>query len=131
MRVSMDPQARTNRRRLLQAAAAAPLLPLPAAAQTLPRPLTRVRPRDPDWQSAATWTAFGASRGGALVKVQSPWAQCLAAPAGVACAQLFKSAKNPYFLGDDPALTQTLGWVDAWTSAPSVYAVAARNTADV
>ena len=50
---------------------------------------------------------------------------------GAACAQLFKSAKNPYFLGDDVALTQTLGWVGAWTSSPSVYAVAARNTADV
>ena len=30
-----------------------------------------------------------------------------------------------------PALTQTLGWVDAWTSQPSVYAVAAETTADV
>ena len=39
--------------------------------------------------------------------------------------------KNPYFLGDDVALTQTFGWVGAWTSSPSAYAVAARNTADV
>jgi FAD/FMN-containing dehydrogenase len=37
----------------------------------------------------------------------------------------------PYYLGDEVALTQTLGWVGAWTSAPSVYAVAARNSADV
>ena len=29
------------------------------------------------------------------------------------------------------ALTQTTGWVDAWTSTPSVYAVAARETGDV
>ena len=29
------------------------------------------------------------------------------------------------------ALTQTTGWVDAWTSTPSVYAVAARATGDV
>jgi len=28
-------------------------------------------------------------------------------------------------------LTQTSGWVDAWTSAPSVYAVAAKNTKDI
>ncbi|HKW84306.1 MAG TPA: FAD-binding oxidoreductase, partial [Burkholderiaceae bacterium] len=28
-------------------------------------------------------------------------------------------------------LTQTLGWVDAWTSMPSAYAVAAQTTADV
>ena len=51
--------------------------------------------------------------------------------AGAACTQLLKSVKNPYFLGDEVALTQTLGWVDAWTSQPSAYAVAARNTDDV
>jgi FAD/FMN-containing dehydrogenase len=39
--------------------------------------------------------------------------------------------KNPYYLGDEVGLTQSLGWVDAWTSRPSVYAVAARTTEDV
>jgi FAD/FMN-containing dehydrogenase len=38
---------------------------------------------------------------------------------------------NPYFLGDQPGATQTSGWVDAWLSTPSVYAVAAQNTAHV
>ncbi|HEV7836408.1 MAG TPA: hypothetical protein VGP09_23990 [Caballeronia sp.] len=28
-------------------------------------------------------------------------------------------------------MTQTLGWIDAWTSTTSVYAVATRNTNDV
>jgi len=28
-------------------------------------------------------------------------------------------------------MTQTLGWIDAWTSKPSVYAVAARNAGDI
>lgn len=28
-------------------------------------------------------------------------------------------------------MTQTLGWADAWTSQPSVYAMAARKTEDV
>ena len=39
--------------------------------------------------------------------------------------------KNPYYVGDQPALTQTSGWVDAWTSAPSAYAVAAEKTDDI
>src|SRR5262249_47735884 len=39
--------------------------------------------------------------------------------------------KNPYFLGDEVGLTQTLGWLDAWSSKPSVYAVAAHNTKDI
>src|SRR5206468_12526695 len=45
--------------------------------------------------------------------------------------ELFAALKNPYFLGDTVELTQTLGWVDAWTSMPSAYAVSAQTTADV
>ena len=124
-----------NRRRLLQVAAAMPLLSgigAPAhALATAPR--SRVRPGDPDWPSEARWQQLGQAVGGRLVEVRSPLTACLKAPAGSACTQLFqgKELKNPYFLGDEVGLTQTLGWVDAWTSAPSVYAVAARGTDDV
>lgn len=45
--------------------------------------------------------------------------------------RLLPRTKNPWLIGDSVALTQTSGWVDAWTSAPSAYAVAARNAADV
>ena len=41
---------------------------------------------------------------------------------------MFKELKNPYYLGDEVGLTQSLGWVGAWTSQPSVYAVAAETT---
>jgi FAD/FMN-containing dehydrogenase len=34
-------------------------------------------------------------------------------------------------LGDSVALTQTLGWTDAWTSQASAYAVLAQSSADV
>jgi FAD/FMN-containing dehydrogenase len=39
--------------------------------------------------------------------------------------------KNPYYIRDQAALTQSTGWVDAWTTQPSVYAVAAKGTEDV
>src|SRR4029453_14877346 len=39
--------------------------------------------------------------------------------------------KNPYFISEQPGGTQLSGWLDAWTPAPSVYAVAAKNTGDV
>jgi FAD/FMN-containing dehydrogenase len=128
-----------TRRRLLHIATAAPLFPAiwfsllapkrAAAAPAAPR--SRVRPGDPAWPSEQRWRQLGEQVGGALIKVQSPLARCLAAPAGPACAQLFKDAKNPYYLGDEVGLTQTLGWIDAWTSMPSAYAVAARTTSDV
>ncbi|HEX2114314.1 MAG TPA: FAD-binding oxidoreductase, partial [Alphaproteobacteria bacterium] len=77
------------------------------------------------------WDRLNRDVGGQLVRVQSPLAACAGAPQSEACASLFRSLKNPYFIGDDPALTQSLGWADAWTSQPSVYAVAARRTEDV
>ncbi|MDE2049651.1 MAG: FAD-dependent oxidoreductase, partial [Gammaproteobacteria bacterium] len=42
-----------------------------------------------------------------------------------------KSIRNPFYIGDQPAGTEVSGGLDAWTPAPSVYAVKARNAADV
>jgi FAD/FMN-containing dehydrogenase len=63
--------------------------------------------------------------------VQSPLAACQELPASSSCAQLFTRLRNPYYLGDEVGLTQSLGWVDAWSSQPSAYAVEARTTEDV
>lgn len=128
-----------HRRRLLQLASAAAIgcrnllwMLAPMRASAGPAAGSRVRPGDPDWPAEARWKQFGEQLGGdALVKVPSPFSPCLDAPAGPACTQFFKAAGNPYFLGDEIGLTQTLGWVDAWTSSPSVYAVSARSTGDV
>jgi hypothetical protein len=92
---------------------------------------SRVRAADPAWPSAASWKQLNQDVGGALIKVHSPLDECVSSPSGSDCTQLFKAAKNPYFLGDEVGLTQTFGWVDAWVSTPSIYAVAARSTKDV
>jgi FAD/FMN-containing dehydrogenase len=63
--------------------------------------------------------------------VRSPLADCVGGSPDASCEQLFKQLKNPYYLGDEVGLTQSLGWVGAWTSEPSVYAVAAKTTQDV
>ena len=52
-------------------------------------------------------------------------------PGGQACQDVLKNLSNPYYLSEQPALTGTTGWVDAWTSTPSVYAMAAKTTRDV
>ena len=133
--------ASPDRRQLLKLAAALPLMsgwPYASAAARVASsalaaapPLSRVRLIDPDWPTDARWAALRQQVAEALVAVRSPWADCRARADSAACAQLFKFPQNPYALGDDPALTQTYTWVDAWTSSPSVWAVAARNTADV
>ena len=120
----------TNRKQLLRAAAALPVIgPIGATAAS---DSARVRPGQPGWPTEAEWQQFGARlSSGALVPVRSPWPGCTASPAGDECNRLFQQAKNPYFLGDEAAMTQTLGWVGAWTSSPSAYAVAAKNADDI
>lgn len=127
---------RSNRRRVLQWAAAAPFLPGAVAAALAAQPnaggpVARHRPGDPGWPSEVQWQALRQQVGGRLVEPRSPLQACVQAPGSAACSELLESLKNPYFIGDEVALTQTLGWVDAWTSRPSAYAVAARSTADV
>ncbi len=132
-----DPRLQPGRRRLLKLAAALRLAPaawLGAAVAAPANPATafsRVRPGDPAWPDAARWKALEAAVGGSLLALESPFADCLAAASAPACTQRFASASNPYVMSDDPALTQTFGWVDAWVSRASAYAVAARHTADV
>ncbi|WP_309085729.1 FAD-binding oxidoreductase [Chelativorans sp.] len=65
------------------------------------------------------------------MEVESPLVACAEGAGSARCEELFRNLKNPYYLGDEPGLTQTLGWVDAWISRPSVYAVAAQTTGDV
>ena len=126
-----------ERREFLKAAVAAPLLPFACTRGARPSSGDAsagsrwVRPGDSDWPSPETWETLSQQVHGRLIRVESPLEVCRADPAGEACAELFRSLKNPYFIGDHPALTQTSGWLDAWTSSPSEYAVAAEETADV
>jgi hypothetical protein len=96
-----------NRRRLLQILAALPfarglfggsVVAAPAA------PFSRVRPGDPQWPSDEAWEDLGRKLDGQLIKVVSPLSAYFGAP-----SYLAKELKNPYYLGDEVGLTQTLG----------------------
>jgi FAD/FMN-containing dehydrogenase len=121
------------RRSLLKGAAALPLTvcPIASVAASAAPLLRRVRPGDPDWPDATHWAALGKAVGGRLITVSSPFAACTNASGSNACNELFKNLRNPFFIGDNVALTQTLGWVDAWTLQPSEFAIAAETSADV
>jgi len=126
-----------KRRDFLKAAATVPLLPyacspgrpLDTGVGVVPVPW--VRPGDAGWPSEAEWEGLRRAVGGRLIPVESPVDACRVDPNGEACTEFFRSLENPYYIGDHPALTQTSGWLDAWTSSPSEYAVAAEETADV
>lgn len=126
-----------KRRDLLKAAIAIPFLPAilpralgPAWAAGLPSGTLhpRVRPGQAGWPSTAQWDGLKRAVGGRLIKPVSPFGD---GASSAAADEALKHLDNPYYLGDQPALTQTSGWADAWTSQPSAYAVVASNTADV
>ena len=120
-----------NRRDFLKSTAALPALPLVAGCKSAAPSfaISRARPGTSAWPSSADWDQLSRAVGGRLIKIESPLTACQNDPK--ACADLFAKLKNPFYIGDNPALTQTSGWVDAWTSKPSVFAVAARKTEDV
>ena len=123
---------RWSRRRLLKISAALPFMGgLARGASAAAPPQVRVRLGDPAWPSEASWDQLDHDVGGRLIKVRSPLADCVGGTPDADCEQVFKELKNPYYLGDEVGLTQSLGWVGAWTSEPSVYAVAAKTTQDV
>jgi FAD/FMN-containing dehydrogenase len=109
-----------NRRAFLRAIGSAALIPI------LPRRLLastnfrRRRPSDATWPSQSAWKQLNEAVGGNLIPVDFPITKLLE-----------ENIRNPYYIGDQPGLTQTLGWVDAWATKPSVYAVAARNANDI
>lgn len=105
-----------SRRQTLAAMAAAPFAAHPALAQT------DAATAPADWASGAAWTALRDWLGDRLFPVQMP---DLSGAAGA------KLLANPIAFGDEPALTQSSGWIDGWRSAPSLYAVRARDAADV
>jgi FAD/FMN-containing dehydrogenase len=120
-----------NRRAFLKTIGSAALIPI------LPRRLwastnfSRRRPSDATWPSDSEWKQLNEAVGGNLIPVDFPLSILKTDPSGAAAKSLLENIRNPYYVGDQPGLTQTLGWVDAWATKPSVYAVAARNAHDI
>lgn len=102
-----------------------------APANEKPNPLHRIRPGDPAWPKPESWRKLNELVGGNLIPVQPLFAPCAAGEQNAACQAVRANVRNPFWLGDQPGGTQVSGWLDAWTPQPSVYAVRARNTADV
>lgn len=106
-----------RRRTFLQTTAA-------AAAMSAFAPVLAVAKHAPDW------AALRRRIGNRLIDIRSPLVEC-AKHHGAGADALFARLKNPFYLSDEPSLTQTLGWVGAWTSEPSVKGVAAENANDI
>ncbi len=110
-----------NRRELLATSVAlAGSLALPAASRA--STLGRVRPGQAGWPGETDWSALNHATGGRLVAGGRP---ALDTPQARALLH------NPFYIGDQPGLTESSGWLDAWRSSPSAYVVKAESAADI
>src|SRR5262249_37111711 len=71
------------------------------------------RPGQSCWPSPAEWQELRARVGGRLLDVTSP-----------------PATRNPFLLQDQVGGTESAGWLDAWTAAPSASAVPAESADD-
>jgi FAD/FMN-containing dehydrogenase len=85
-------------------------------------PVSRVRPGMPGWPPDADWASLKEEVGGRLSLVRPP---DFDDPA------VHELLSNPFYVGDQPGLTQSSGWLDAWRSSPSVYVLTAESPSDV
>ena len=123
-----------KRRVVLQGLAAIPVAGALGAVSVPGReqpPRRRIRLADRSWPSAADWEALNRRVGGRLLQVSSPFLGCEHDANDGSCRYAIQHVHNPYYLRDQPGLTQASGYAHAWRSTPSVYAVRARNAADV
>ena len=116
-----------DRRTFLKRSGLSALVPLSPPCLFASKPFRRRRPSDADWPSKAAWKRLNDEVDGNLIPVEFPIDACIKDADGTECKNLIANIKNPYFVGDHPGLTQTLGWVDAWFTKPSVFAVAAKD----
>ena len=116
-----------DRRTFLKRSGLTAFLPLWPSRLFAGKAVRRRRPSDADWPSKAAWKRLDDEVDGNLIPVEFPIDACIKDADGTECKNLIADIKNPYFVGDHPGLTQTLGWVDAWFTKPSVFAVAPKD----
>jgi FAD/FMN-containing dehydrogenase len=58
-------------------------------------------------------------------------APCRLDAASDGCKAALGNLTNPFYIEDQPGGSQSTGWLDAWSAAPSAYAVAAESPGDI
>jgi hypothetical protein len=90
------------------------LIVLLLAGRAIAAPVCRCAPNQPCWPTAAEWKTLAAKLHGVLEKSPAP-----------------RTSENPFALQDEAGATEVNGWLDAWSAAPSAWAVVAHDADDV
>src|SRR5260370_38007015 len=102
-----------NRRAFLKAIGWAAVLPILRRGLSASTTFRRRRPSDATCPSPSAWKQLNDAVGGNLIPADFPLSLLKTEPTGAAAKLLAENIRNPYSIGDQPGLTQTLGWVAA------------------
>jgi FAD/FMN-containing dehydrogenase len=91
----------------------------------------RVRPGEAGWPSSDDWTALAQRLEGSLEQSRSALSSVLQDHGGKLTEDALNKLINPFFLQDFSGSTQSLGWLDGWTSAESAMVGIPRSARDV
>jgi len=84
-----------------------------------------------NWPSALEWEELKTAVEGRLIQVGNPFAPCSPNVENPTCQEVLKIFQNPYLIQEQPWGTQSIGWLKAWTTVASPYAVEAHRTQDI
>ncbi|CAA0101712.1 Mitomycin radical oxidase [Mycolicibacterium vanbaalenii] len=79
----------------------------------------------------AEWAALREEVGGRLINVESPLTSCTADMTSDDCSSVLENLRNPFWIEEQPGVSQTTGWLGAWQNQVSLYAVAAESADDI
>lgn len=91
----------------------------------------RCHPSQTCWPTAEEWAILNTQVHGNLVQLKSLLEPCKLNAKSSQCEAALIHARNPFFLETHPDATQSTGYLNAWTSSPSQYAIAAKSAADI
>lgn len=91
----------------------------------------RCLPDQECWPKKEEWQALSEKLTGKLVKPSYDMNICRKDATSKACQIALKKLKNPFEISANPGDTQSQGWLGAWLSEPSEYAVEAKNAQDI
>lgn len=84
----------------------------------------------PQGRDPVDWSPLEQCLGPRLREVTSPLEAC-AGSGGTGAEELFELLRNPYFIAEEPSLTQTLAWQGAWKCEASMRVAIASDARDV
>lgn len=94
-------------------------------------PSCRCKPNQSCWPGQQDWASLQKQLTGKLIKPVPTIETCQKDASSAACKAAIIDIHNPFFDETQPGNTQSQGWVNAWNSQASTYAVEAETTKDV